>query len=144
MRYVLDTNVLLDFLMDREQKKHVDCVRLMERVWAGEIKIVLLSVVIAEIAWVMKSFYGVDKKEMVDALKTLTEIKGCQVVERYEWDDIFSNYKEKKVKFVDSMIAGVKQIRSNKWTVITFDKDFDKLGVLNLEPGMVGRRIENS
>lgn len=137
MRYVLDTNVLLDFLMDREQKKHGDCVRLMERVWTGEIKVVLLSVVIAEIAWVMKSFYDVDKKETVDALKTLTKIKGCQVVERYEWDDIFSNYKEKKVKFIDSMIAGVKQIRNNKWAVITFDKDFKKLGILTFEPGSV-------
>lgn len=138
MIYVLDTNVLIDFLMDRGQKKHEDCVRLIEKVWVGEIKAVLLSVVIAEIAWVMKSFYDVDKKEVIDALKTLTKIKGCQVVERYEWDDIFSNYKEKKVKFVDSMIAGIKQVRSNKWTVITYDKDFKKLGVLNIEPRMVG------
>jgi len=44
-------------------------------------------------------------------------------------------YSSKNVKFIDAMIASVDQIVSGSWVVVSYDKDFDKLGVKRAEPG---------
>lgn len=59
------------------------------------------------------------------------------MVERYEWISTLEQYTRIKVKFIDAMIANVRQIKSKKWAVVTYDKEFDKLGVLKMEPGNI-------
>lgn len=135
MRYVLDTNVLLDFFIDRDDHKHRDCDSLMASVKAGEIKAVILSVVVAEVAWVMGSFYKIDRKDIAKTLDVLMQMKGITIVEHYSWTGVLGDYSRTKVKFIDAMIANIKQVESKKWKVVSYDREFDKLGVIRVEPG---------
>lgn len=137
MRYVLDTNVLLDFFIDRDEKRHLDCVRLIGAVKRGNVKAVVLSVVVAELAWVMGTVYKVERWEIAKTLRSLTQIKKTRVIEVFNWGEVFEDYRDKKVKFVDAMIANLKQVKNNKWVVVSYDKEFDKLEVKRLEPGQV-------
>lgn len=134
MRYVLDTNVLLDFFIDRDDKKHRDCDDLMDMINSGQVSVAILSVVMAEVAWVMRSFYNIKREDVSKTLSSLMQLKGVRVVEQYLWPQVFEDYSKTKVKFVDSMIANIRQIREGKWKVISYDRDFDKLGVLRVEP----------
>lgn len=137
MRLVLDTNILLDFFMDRDRNRHKDCVELVRRVRDGEVRAVVLSVVVAEMVWVMKSVYGLKRSEIAEKVQAVTQMKGVVVVEKYEWVTALDQYARMKVKFVDAMIANVRQIKAKKWIVVTYDKDFDKLDVLRMEPDSV-------
>lgn len=135
MRYILDTNILLDFFIDRDDGRHRDCDNLMAKVKAGEIKVVILSVVMAEVVWVMGSFYKIERKDIAKTLDPLMQMKGVEVIEKYQWKRVFGDYSRTKVKFVDAMIANIKQVREKKWKVVSYDKEFDKLGVTRVEPG---------
>ena len=135
MRYVLDTNILLDFFIDRDNNRHRDCDSLIAKVKAGEIKVAILAVVMAETVWVMGSFYKIDRKDVAKTLEPLMQMKGVEVVEKYQWKRVFGDYSKTKVKFVDSMIANIKQVREGKWKVVSYNKEFDKLGVNRVEPG---------
>jgi len=134
MKYVLDTNVLLDFFINRDEDRHRDCDSLMAAVKVGEIKVVILSVVVAEVAWVMGSFYKIDRKDISRTLNALMQLKGVTVTEYYGWNGVFGDYSRTKVKFVDAMIANIKQVGGKKWKVVSYDKEFDKLGVTRVEP----------
>ena len=137
MRLVLDTNVLLDFFMERAMGRHRDCVELVRKVRGGEVQAVILSVVIAEMVWVMTSIYGLKRSEIAEMVQSVVQMKGVLVGERYEWISTLEQYTRMKVKFIDAMIANVRQIKSKKWAVVTYDKEFDKLGVLKMEPGNI-------
>jgi len=137
VRLVLDTNVLLDFFMERDMGRHKDCVELVRRVRDGEVQAVVLSVVIAELVWVMTSIYGLKRSEIAEMVQSVVQMKGVTVIEKYEWVSALEQYTRMKVKFIDAMIANLRQIKSKKWTVVTYDKEFEKLNVLRMTPGSV-------
>lgn len=137
MRYVLDTNVLIDFLIKRDQKKHVACVKLFEKIKRRKVKGVILGVVIAETVWVLRSVYEIERKEIERTIMPIITMKGVRVLEQYRWSNLFADFANTKVKFVDAMVANIKQVKDGKWTVVSYDRDFDKLGVKRIEPGEV-------
>jgi predicted nucleic-acid-binding protein len=137
VKYVLDTNVLLDFFIVRDKKRHDDCAKVIRKVKDGEIRGIILGVVVAETVWVMKSVYDIDRKLISKTIKPLMQMKGVEVIEKYDWSKVFGVYGETKVKFVDAMIANIKQVRERKWKVVSYDREFDKLGVIRVEPGDV-------
>ncbi len=137
MRYVLDTNVLIDFLIERDRTKHIACVQLFEKIKRRKINGVILGVVVAETVWVLRSVYEIERSEIERTVLPLTTMKGVRVVEQYGWSNLFGDFVKKKVKFVDAMIANVRQVKDGRWLVVSYDRDFDKLGVTRVEPGEV-------
>lgn len=137
MKLVLDTNVLLDFFMERDPLRHKECVDLMRKVRDGEVKAVILGVVVAEMVWVMKSVYGLERKQIAELVQAVTQIKGVIKTEGCDWITAVEHYTKKKIKFIDAMIASVKQIKTKKWMIVSYDRDFDKLNVLKKTPGEI-------
>lgn len=43
-------------------------------------------------------------------------------------------FEQKPVKFIDALLASIKEIKEKKWKVVSYDRDFDKLGVVRIEP----------
>ena len=55
-RFYLDTNIFVSLLIERDEKQD-ECKRLVEKIKANKIKAVTGNVVLAELIWVLKSFY---------------------------------------------------------------------------------------
>ena len=99
----------------------------------GEISLRVHSVVVAEVVWVLESFYGYSREEIFDVLVPLLEhpalrVEGARTVIR-----ALEAMAENNVDFVDVLLA--ETARSRGESIASFDKDFGKLDIEWHEPG---------
>lgn len=137
MTYFLDTNVFLRVLAEDDVKSLEECKGVLKKVKESEIEAVTASLVLVEVAWTLESYYGWEKGKVVRSLKSIVHLGGLKVVDRYRPETAVERYEAKGVKFVDAMIASIPEVEARVRTVISYDRDFDKLGVLRLEPRQV-------
>jgi len=130
----VNTNVFLETLIKRDKKEYLQCVRLFENARDKKIKLVTATVVMAEVAWTLKSFYGFSRQKVVNGLESIYELPGLSVVDEYDLSVAIPMYKNHGVKFIDDLVASIKPVREKEWVVVSYDKDFDKLGVVRKEP----------
>lgn len=136
-RYFIDTNVFVEVLMNRDRNKFSDSTDLLKRIKENEIKAITTNTILAELVWVLKSFYGINKQKIIEALKSICGLSGMKIISLADLSMAIKLYEEKKVKFIDALVASIEQIRDKKWTVVSYDKDFDRLKVVRMEPGEI-------
>jgi predicted nucleic acid-binding protein len=125
-RLRVDANVLLRFLTGEPEPMAERSARLMRRAEAGEILLILSPLIVAEIVWVLKSFYGHSCADIAGALVPLLSADGIEVEEREIMIRAIELARDKNVDFVDAVLA-LQAVRSGE-TVCTFDKtDFKRL-----------------
>lgn len=136
-RCFIDTNVFLRLLIKENRFSFNDCLRFFEAVKKNKIKGVTSTLVLAEIVWTLTSYYNFSKKEAARAVKGVVNLRGLKLVDEIEIDLALELFSGRPVKFIDALIASNKKIFSGEWLVVSYDKDFDKLGVIRKEPGEV-------
>lgn len=134
VKYFLDTNIFLRTIVVEDDKQYQECLRLLTIIKEGQIKAVTSNEVIAEMVWVLKSYYKLTRSQIVEAVRTVVNLKGLKLVLTNNIERAIEIYEQSTVKFIDAMIASIKQIQEKKWVVVSYDKDFDKIGVLRKEP----------
>ena len=136
-RYFVDTNVFIDIVMKRDEKRFRQCSRFFQKVKLNKIKAVTGNVVLAELIWTLKSFYGIGKEEIARRIKSIIKLRGIKLVDNYDPLRAIDLYQSKSIKYIDALIASIKPIQEKKWTVVSFDKDFDRIAVNRKEPGKI-------
>ncbi|MBI4130563.1 PIN domain-containing protein [Candidatus Roizmanbacteria bacterium] len=136
-RYVLDANIFLRLLIKDEEKTFHHCLQLSEAIKTNKLKAVTTSVILAEIAWTLRSFYGLSRSEITEALYSIITISGLRIIDEYEHHLTLKLYALHGVKYVDALIASIKQVQQGEWIVVSYDKDFDRLDVVRQEPAEV-------
>jgi len=136
-RYFVDTNVFIDIVMKRDEKRFRQCSRFFQKVKLNKIKAVTGNVVLAELIWTLKSFYGIGKEEIVRRIKSIIKLRGIKLVDNYDPLRAIDLYQSKSIKYIDALIASIRPIQEKKWTVVSFDKDFDRIAVNRKEPGKI-------
>jgi len=136
-RYFVDTNVFIDIVMKRDEKRFRQCSRFFQKVKLNKIKAVTGNVVLAELIWTLKSFYGIGKEEIARRIKSIIKLRGIKLVDNYDSLRAIDLYQSKSIKYIDALIASIKPIQEKKWTVVSFDKDFDRIAVNRKEPGKI-------
>ncbi len=135
-RYFVDTNIFISLLIKRSGSFE-ECRDFFEKIKINKIKAVTGNVVLAELVWTLKSFYGISKKDVVKRLEGILQLRGLKIIDRYDLTKTVELFDRKPIKYIDAMIASIKSIQDRKWIVVSYDKDFDKLGVKRVEPGEV-------
>jgi predicted nucleic-acid-binding protein len=133
-KYFIDTNIFLRAIVKDDTKIARNCERLFKRIKQGEIKAVTSSLVLAEIQWTLKSFYKVEKKDSTVILDGIVRLKNLRIENKENSLKAIELYKKHNIKFVDTLIASRADVLNKKLTIISFDKDFDKIKVLRKEP----------
>ena len=136
-RYFVDTNVFIDIVMKRDEKRFRQCSRFFQKVKLNKIKAVTGNVVLAELIWTLKSFYGIGKEEIARRIKSIIKLRGIKLVDNYDPLRAIDLYQSKSIKYIDALIASIRPIQEKKWTVVSFDKDFDRIVVNRKEPGKI-------
>jgi predicted nucleic-acid-binding protein len=75
-RAVIDTNLLVRYLTDDEPSKANEVKRLLLTAAEGKIKLLIPSVVTAELVWVLQSFYKLERGEIVPLLSAILRTRG--------------------------------------------------------------------
>ncbi|HYH46980.1 MAG TPA: PIN domain-containing protein [Thermoanaerobaculia bacterium] len=124
-RIWVDANVLLRFLTGEPKDLADKAARLMSRAEKGEIVLVLFPLVLAEVVWVLKSFYRHSLDDIADALVPLISADGIEIEDREAWIQAIELARDKNVDFVDAALA--LQAARRGEPVCSFDGDFKRL-----------------
>jgi len=140
-KYFIDTNIFVRFFVRDSERSFRECSAVFESLAAGDFVAVTSSAVIAEIHWLLKSYYKIDKQNIVGFVVRALSLSHLKIDNR--GDTALANvlFRDASVKFIDALIASHPDIQNGSMTVISYDKDFDKLGVKRIEPKALVRKI---
>jgi len=130
---LLDTNVWLRFLVGDDPAKAEACRRLLERAARGEPAITTNEMVLAEIEWTLRSFYRLPKVAVVERLWAVLRTPALQLPRRAVIETAVDLYERHPVDYVDAYHAA--ELRARRLTtIVSYDREFDLLGVTRVEP----------
>jgi len=119
----LDTNVVVRYLLGDVsvlQKKAEEIFRSAEN---GEIRLTLNAVVVAELVFVLESYYKKSREDIVLPLKVLISQRWIHVPEREVLNSAWATYMS-GLHFVDAYLLACAKV--NQGVVASFDKELLK------------------
>ena len=122
-----DTNVLVRFITGDPPDMARRAQRLLRRAADGELLLRIPSVVVAEVVWVLGSYYGHERNAIADAVRMLLLANGVSTDDEELVFDALRLMQEANVAYVDAYVAAI--ARAHGEAVATFDTDFRRLGV---------------
>ncbi|MGH9735079.1 MAG: PIN domain-containing protein [Candidatus Acidiferrales bacterium] len=127
-RIVIDTNLIVRYLVQDNEKQARAAGRLFDACDRGELAIVVLPAVLAECVFVLESFYGHARPAIASALTTLISSPGVEIASSAIYVDAsmdaLDRYRRTNVHFVDCLIAATASAADIP--VASFDRDFRK------------------
>jgi predicted nucleic-acid-binding protein len=119
-----------------------DCTALLRAITENTIEAYIPLLVAIEVQFVLDSFYGFKKHQVVEAMKSLIAVTNLQQINDISIERAIELFEAKNVKFTDCLLASSKRIGEGKAAIISYDRDFDALGIKRLEPKDVLRRLK--
>lgn len=132
--YFIDSNIFLRPIVKDDRQKVKECEKLFGKLKAGKIKAFTSNLILAEIIWTGGRFYKIEKRDLITAIKGILGFKNLRVVEASNPNLAIEIYEKFSVKFIDALIASNPAIFNKEVAVVSYDKDFDKIGVKRIEP----------
>ena len=120
-RAVIDTNLLIRFLTEDDPEKAKAVETLLGKAGKGEIRILIPSVVIAELVWVLKSFYDMQTGEISELVGAVLNTPGRDTQDKSILREALKTFERKGIDFVDAWILEFARDRNIK-TIYTFDR----------------------
>ena len=133
MIYFIDSNIFLRVLIQEDVQSFQICSNILAQIEGKKINAVTSDFVFAEIVWVLTSYYKRPRSEIVESVELINNMP-MKTVNTFDRSIAIRLYDRYSVKYIDALIASIDPISKKKWTIISYDKDFDKLGVLWKEP----------
>jgi predicted nucleic acid-binding protein len=137
MPYFIDTNIFIRVIVRDDEKKFKDCLQLLQLVKTHKIDAITSSLIKSEVEWVLRSFYKLSREEIIKQISYIENITTMVSLNVILDRNALGLYSKFPVKYVDAQIASIPEIRNKEWTIVSYDHDFDKLGVKRLEPADV-------
>ena len=132
-RQLVDTNVLARFLTGEPHEMAVKARRLIERADNGEIVLVVLPVIVAELIYTLESFYEMERTEVATKLLSFLQSRGIEAVESTRIMDALERCRDRNAHFADAYLAASALELGNP--IASFDRGFDKFkDVQRVEP----------
>lgn len=129
----IDSNVVLRYLIHDDEKLFAEARRVMEMAVHSNIKLHLSTVTVAELVWVLDSFYEYPKEQISMILSDFINAQGIEIEERDIVLKALDDFAVLNVDFIDAYLAA-KSIDSG-WAVCSFDKThFRRLKAERFEP----------
>ncbi|GJL57049.1 MAG: hypothetical protein NPIRA02_41810 [Nitrospirales bacterium] len=124
--HLIDTNVLLRYLIGDDPHHAEKATSLMERVEAGTEDIEIAPMIVAEMIWTLEKFYEVPRNEIAQKLMAIFGFKGVKGPEKTIILIALRSFASTKIDFVDCYLAS--RAKEQNSLVYTFDKkDFSRL-----------------
>lgn len=124
-KYFADTNFYLRFLLQDNQAQADQVEKELKKAKDGKQKIIFLSAIILETAFVLKSNYSVTSPGIAEYLSVLVATPYLDIEDRNIWIKILPFFAQSKIDLIDIFLfEKAKDINAQ---VLSFDKDFKKL-----------------
>lgn len=120
-RVIIDTNLLVRYLTGDDPQKAKSVDNLLSKAERGELKILVPSIVIAELVWVLESFYQMHSTEIAELIEAVLNTPGIEVTEKSIIASTLKLYRTKNIDLIDAWIIEFAKDRGIK-TIYTFDR----------------------
>ncbi|MFZ0611206.1 MAG: PIN domain-containing protein [Desulfobacterales bacterium] len=122
--YLIDTNVILRYLMADHEKFSPKAKAFMVEVSQGKTRAEIPAVVITECVYVMEKFYKIPRLEIADTFGRILNFSGIVNPDKSEILEALIKYEESNADIVDCLLAASS---APDRVVVSFDKDFATL-----------------
>lgn len=130
----VDTNIFLRFLLADNPIQSPRCKKLFELAQKGKVKLMTSEIVVAEIVWVLHSFYGESRESVAEKLRKILLFKSLFIPNREVLLLATQKFESKNIDFIDAYNYAL-LIKKKIGKIYSYDRDFDKLeGVKRIEP----------
>ena len=130
-RRLVDTNLIVRYLVQDHEKHAKAAGRLFDACDRGDVVIVVLPAVLAECVFVLESFYQHPRGDIASALGRLISSPCIEIDGAAIHLDALDRYRKTKVHFVDCLIAAT--AAAENMPVASFDQDFRKFTDVRVE-----------
>ncbi|WP_347988236.1 PIN domain-containing protein [Methylomonas sp. AM2-LC] len=121
---VLDTNVILRYLLNDHPKYFQIASAFMQTIKCGEAIAYVPESVLAECVYVLLKVYKVPKSKVCDILIQFLKYQGINQENSSVLLDSLVLFSDHNVDIVDAIVYAT--ARHHKWELVSFDKDFQK------------------
>jgi predicted nucleic-acid-binding protein len=122
--YLVDTNVILRYLLDDHKTHSPKAKAFMLQVSRGKKKVEIPAIVIAECIYVLEKFYEVPRNEVVESISGILSFTGIVNTDRSEILEALLKFKKSNTDIVDCILAAYS---SSDKVVVSFDKDLTRI-----------------
>ena len=130
----IDINVFVRFLVRDNDVMANDVKNLFLKVESGKIKAESDLVVIAELVWVLSSYFKIERNVVFEYVSLILKMKNLFVKDEQIIVNALSIFCAKNIDFIDCFCAAYVMKRDDL-TLCSYDKDFDKVdGIKRVEP----------
>lgn len=144
IRVLLDTNVIVSFVTDRNDAQQEKAARLFERGARGTLRLSLHQTVAAELVYVLLNVYKRQPAEVAALLSDLIGMPGLTPIDTMPWGLVLGLWPRNLPDFSDAVLAGVAQ-EGRYNAVATFDRTFTRrLGRLGVPEYWTSRLDETA
>jgi|AMFO01.1.fsa_nt_gi Predicted nucleic-acid-binding protein, contains PIN domain len=134
-RAYLDANIVLRYLTDEPWDMAQEAAALFAAAERGEVQLLLDELTVAEVVWVLASFYKLHREAIRDGLTSFLANEGIVMDDKRGVLLALTLYAKWNVDFVDALLS-VHMQRTGVPDLVSFDKHFDRLpGVRRRTPG---------
>lgn len=124
MVYLLDTNIIIRFLVGDHQGYLIKSTEYFEQIEQGSMEVEILSDVLMEAFFVLTKFYKLPKVEVISDLKTILSFEGVVNKDKVILFETLSIIENKNIDFVDALICA--KCKLQNYEKLSFDKDLNK------------------
>ena len=120
----IDANLLLRFLTNDVAEQANRARSLIRRAERGEVELVVSVVVVAEVVWVLESYYGYSRRRVADGLQPLLSADGFALEGGDDALDALALMADRGLDFADAYLLAAANRRGD--AIATFDQDLKK------------------
>ncbi|RLB96758.1 MAG: type II toxin-antitoxin system VapC family toxin [Deltaproteobacteria bacterium] len=131
----IDTNLFIRYLTNDDPQKADRVDRLLEQAAKGKVKLMTAEIVLAEVVWVLESYYKLENVRIAEILKAILSTPGLEILNGKIVEKALQYYLLKNIDFVDAYIVAL--MKKHKVAgIYSFDKKhLDRIThVTRLEP----------
>lgn len=132
MRYI-DKNVILRFLVDKKEDQQEGLKSLFLKMEKGEIKVECFEMIFFQVIFVLKSFYKVEKENIIENMKKVLLLKGFHMKNKRIVERTLELWNSHSDDVIDCYIVAHMEYYGGK-ELFSYDKKIEKLGIKRIDP----------
>jgi len=131
---LLDTNVILRHALGDDASHRRQALRLFEQAGEGTLRLLVPSLVIAQVVWTLESFYRASREYIAGLLEALLDTPGVTALEPRVVSRCIEIYRGYNIEIVDAYLVALAE-ETKSPVLATFNKkDFRRFPHLKLIP----------
>jgi len=133
-RAYIDANIVIRYLTDEPWEMAREVEALLKAAERGEVVLMLDEITVAEVVWVLSSFFKASKEEIKENLLTFIGHEGVEMADEAGVLLALTLYADLNVDFADALLS-VRMFNNHVPDLVTYDRHFDRLpGVNRVSP----------